>query len=94
MYRNQQTFKIPNTHKFLSLENVRKIKENFQKNLLTFLSVKNFKRLVISIPKCIELNSELILVSVNICFYWGEKSDAIPISRNCHRTIPEEKKKS
>ena len=26
------------------------------------MGVKNFKRLLISIPKCIELNSELILV--------------------------------
>ena len=26
------------------------------------MGVKNFKRLLISIPKCIELNSELILI--------------------------------
>ncbi len=49
------------------------------------MGVKNFKRLLNSIPKCIELNSELILVLVlglgshsgprpNINFFWGEMS--------------------
>jgi hypothetical protein len=51
------------------------------------LSVKNFKRLLISIQKCTELNPELILILVlglglglhpgprlNIYFYIGEKS--------------------
>jgi len=47
------------------------------------MGVKNFKRLLISIPKCIELSSELILVlglvshpgpRPNIYFFWGEMS--------------------
>ena len=48
------------------------------------MGVKNFKRLLISIPKCIKLNSELILAlglgshpepRPNIYFFWGEMSD-------------------
>ncbi len=50
------------------------------------MGVKNFKRLLISIPKCIELNSELILIlglglgshtepKSNIYFFQGEMSD-------------------
>ncbi len=77
------------------------MKANFQKNFLrifkkvrnfqtqTFLAVKNFKRLLISIPKCIELNSELILAlgqhpgpRPNIHFYFGEKSEHNPILYN------------
>jgi len=33
-----------------------------QKKTQKLMGVKNFKRLLISIPKCIELNSELISV--------------------------------
>ena len=48
-----------------------------------FMGVKNFKRFLISIPKCIELNSEFILglglgshpgPRINIYFFWGEMS--------------------
>ncbi len=48
------------------------------------MGVKNSERLLISIPKCIELNFELILVSglgshpgprPNKIFFWGEMSD-------------------
>jgi len=47
------------------------------------MGVKNFKNLLISIPKCIELNSELVLVlglgphpgpRQNIIFFGGEVS--------------------
>jgi len=60
---------------FLSFKKVR----NFEKQ--TFFGVKNCKCLLISIPKCIELNSELILVlgmgshpgpRPNIYFFWGK----------------------
>ena len=54
-------FKILNTLKFLGLKNVRKIKENFKKifqKSQKFVGVNNFKRLFISMPKCIELNSK------------------------------------
>ena len=55
-------FKIVDTQKFLGLKNVRKtFLRNFKKvrNFWTqkLLGVKNCKHLLISIPKCIELNS-------------------------------------
>jgi hypothetical protein len=50
------------------------------------MGVTNFKRLLISIPKCMELNSEMILIlgfglsphpgpRPNVYFFWGEMSD-------------------
>ena len=48
------------------------------------MGVKNFKSLLISIPKCIELNSELGLglglrshPGSNICFFFGEMSEYV-----------------
>ncbi len=50
-----------------------------QNQTQTYLSVKNFKRFFISIPKCIELNSELVLV--NIYFFGGKNLLAVT---NCN----------
>ena len=52
-------FKILNTPKFLVLK-------NFSRQLLEpkFLCGKNFKHLLISMPKCIELNSKSKLILV------------------------------
>jgi len=76
--------KVLNTQKFLCLKSERKLKENkinFFKNIQKKSDVfRNFKCLLISLPKCIELNSELI--KVNIYFFWGEMSDqdqALPV---------------
>ena len=89
--------KVLNTQKCLCLKSERKLKENkinFFKNIQKKSDVfRNFKCLLISLPKCIELNSELIKVlglgfgphpgpRPNIYFFWGEMSDqdqALPV---------------
>jgi hypothetical protein len=60
----------------------RNLRLNQKLKTQTFLGLKNFKRLLISMPKFMKLNSELILVlgfglgpqpgpRLNIYFFWG-----------------------
>jgi len=67
-YRNQQMFKITETQKIFGSKIFKKIFVRSFKFVTNFrpkncLSLKNFKHLLISTPKCKELNSQFKLVS-------------------------------